>query len=103
MCRSILDAQDGELLVLAGDGPLIQAETLAKLLEIHRRRQYVACTVATCVMETPGAYGRILRDETGEMIGIVEYLDATEAQHQIREINVSVYCFDLARLLEVLA
>ncbi len=100
--RPFLDGQEGELLVLAGDGPLIQAETLAKLLSIHRQRPYVACTVATCIMGIPGAYGRILRDETGEMLGIVEYLDATEAQHQIQEINVSVYCFDLKRLLGVL-
>jgi len=101
-CRPILEGLDGELLVLAGDGPLVQSETLAKLLEIHRRRRYVACSVATCIMDNPGAYGRILRDEIGEMLGIVEYLDATEAQHQIKEINVSLYCFDLPRLLEVL-
>lgn len=100
--RPFLEGLSGELLVLAGDGPLIQAETLSKLLSIHRQRPYVACTVATCIMQKPGAYGRILRDETGEMLAIVEYLDATEAQHQIQEINVSVYCFDLSRLLEVL-
>jgi bifunctional UDP-N-acetylglucosamine pyrophosphorylase/glucosamine-1-phosphate N-acetyltransferase len=100
--RPLLDGRAGELLVLAGDGPLVQAETLAKLLAIHRKRPYVACTVATCLMPDPGAYGRVVRDETGEMLGIVEHLDATETQHQIREVNVSVYCFDLARLLEVL-
>ena len=102
MCGLLLESQDGELLVLAGDGPLIQPDTLAKLLTIHRERQYVACTVATCIMDKPRAHGRILRDETGQMLGIVEYLDATEAQHEIKEINVSVYCFDLARLVEVL-
>ena len=101
ICRPLLEGMTGELLVLAGDGPLVRSETLTQLLAIHRRRG-AACTLATSIMENPGAFGRIVRDETGEMIGIVEYLDATEAQHRIKEVNVSLYCFDVVRLLEVI-
>ena len=100
-CRDLLDGREGELLVLAGDGPLVQADTLKQLLSIHRRR-HAACTLATSILDDPGAFGRILRDETGELIGIVEHLDASEAQHQIKEVNVSLYCFDVAKLLEVI-
>jgi bifunctional UDP-N-acetylglucosamine pyrophosphorylase/glucosamine-1-phosphate N-acetyltransferase len=101
MCGDLLCGSDGELLVLAGDGPLVQSETLRQLLAVHRRRKS-ACTLATSIMDSPGSFGRVLRDETGELIGIVEYLDASEQQHGIREVNVSLYCFDTASLLEVI-
>jgi len=97
-----LDGVEGELLVLAGDGPLVRAETLEQLLDIQRRRPWLACTLASSIMDRPATYGRILRDDTNEMVGIVEYLDATEDQHGIREINVSIYCFHLGRLREVI-
>ena len=101
VCKPQLAGRDGELLVLAGDGPLVQAETLRQLLAVHRRRRS-ACTLATCIMDNPGSFGRVLRDETGELIGVVEYLDASEQQHAIKEVNVSLYCFDTAKLLEVI-
>ena len=101
MCRPLLDGVDGELLVLAGDGPLVQADTLRQLLAVHRRRK-VACTLATSIMPDPGSFGRVLRDEAGELAGIVEYLDAAEQQARIKEVNVSLYCFDRRRLMEVI-
>jgi len=101
LCQDALQGLTGELLILAGDGPLVQAETLSQLLGVHRRRR-AACTLATSIMTDPGAFGRVIRDETGELAGIVEYLDASEAQHQIREVNVSLYCFDVEKLLEVI-
>ena len=101
MCQSLLAGRTGEVLILAGDGPLVQADTLGQLLQVHRRRR-AACTVATSIMQNPGSFGRIMRDEIGELVGIVEYLDATEAQHRIHEVNVSLYCFDLCRLMEVI-
>jgi bifunctional UDP-N-acetylglucosamine pyrophosphorylase/glucosamine-1-phosphate N-acetyltransferase len=101
VCTPALEGLEGELLVLAGDGPLVQAHTLAELLEIHRRR-HAACTLATSILPDPGNYGRIIRDRTGELVGIVEHLDASEAQHKIQEVNVSLYCFDIGLLRQVL-
>ncbi len=101
LCQPALEGHDGEVLILAGDGPLVQAETLGQLLEVHLRRR-AACTLATSIMGSPGSFGRVIRDETGELAGVVEYLDATEAQHQIREVNVSLYCFDVAQLRQVI-
>jgi len=99
VCRDHLAELSGAVLVLAGDGPLIAPATLRELLETHRR-QRAACTLATSILPDPGRYGRIVRDEAGELIGIVEHLDATDAQRQIREVNVSLYCFDAAALRE---
>jgi UDP-N-acetylglucosamine diphosphorylase/glucosamine-1-phosphate N-acetyltransferase len=101
VCRDELAGLSGPVLVLAGDGPLIRPATLRKLLETHRSRG-AACTLATSILDDPGRYGRILRDANGELAGIVEYLDATEAQRAIREVNVSVYCFDAAALRSVI-
>ena len=100
-CGDHLAERSGPVLVLAGDGPLIRPQTLRKLLETHAREQ-ASCTLATCVMPDPRRYGRILRGDNGRLVGIVEYLDADEPQRQIREVNVSLYCFDADRLRQVL-
>ena len=77
------------------------SETLRELLETHAR-EHAACTLATSVLPEPGRYGRVVRDADGEVAGIVEYLDADEAQREIREVNVSLYCFDADALRSVL-
>ncbi len=93
VCEDHLAGLDGPVIVLAGDGPLIRAETLGQLLATHAETS-AACTLATSILPDPGRYGRILRDDAGELAGIVEYLDADEAQRAVREVNVSIYCFD---------
>ena len=101
VCGEHLREAAGPVLVLAGDGPLVRAETLKELLASHAEQQ-AACTLATSILSDPARYGRILRDGRGELAGIVEYLDATPAQREIREVNVSLYCFDAAALRDVL-
>jgi bifunctional UDP-N-acetylglucosamine pyrophosphorylase/glucosamine-1-phosphate N-acetyltransferase len=102
VCKDELAGLSGPVLVLAGDGPLLRPATLKKLLQTHLETQ-AACTLATSVLEDPAAYGRVVRDAAGELSGIVEYLDASPAQRQIKEVNVSVYCFDAAALRDVAA
>jgi len=101
VCQDRLAGLEGPVLVLAGDGPLIRSQTLRQLLDTHRRER-AACTLATSILDEPARYGRILRDEGGTLLGIVEYLDATEQQRAVREVNVSVYCFDAQALRWVL-
>lgn len=97
VCREQLQPLQGPVLVLAGDGPLIRPETLRQLLATHTKEQ-AACTLATSILPEPAKYGRIIRDAAGAVAGIIEYLDATEAQRAVREVNVSVYCYDAAEL-----
>jgi bifunctional UDP-N-acetylglucosamine pyrophosphorylase/glucosamine-1-phosphate N-acetyltransferase len=101
VCRRELSRLSGPVLVVAGDGPLVRSETLQRLLEEHVRSG-AACTLATSILDDPGRYGRIVRDGRGELVGIVEYLDADETQRGIKEVNVSLYCFDAAALVGVL-
>jgi bifunctional UDP-N-acetylglucosamine pyrophosphorylase/glucosamine-1-phosphate N-acetyltransferase len=90
----------GDLLLLCGDVPLLTAETIAQLLELHRR-EAAAVTVLTASLPDPRGYGRILRE--GENIsGIVEEKDASESQRAIREINTGTYVFDADFVFSVL-
>jgi bifunctional UDP-N-acetylglucosamine pyrophosphorylase/glucosamine-1-phosphate N-acetyltransferase len=90
---------DGEVVVLAGDGPLVRAETLKKVIDKHRASK-AAATIATSVVDDPTGYGRIIRDANGRFAAIVEDKDATDAQKKVREINPSIYCFDAHKLVE---
>ncbi len=90
------------VLVLPGDAPLLDAEVMGELLSAHERTG-AAVTLLTARMERPDGYGRILRDEAGQILGIVEDRDATAEQRRIREINTLVACFDRALLSQALA
>ena len=85
-----LDADDGDVIVLPGDTPLIRPETLAALVLEHRLSG-AACTLLTARME--GHYGRVVRDEEGRVRRIVEHRDATEEERLIDEMNTSIYVF----------
>ena len=94
--QAVQDARSGTnlsgrtVLVLPGDVPLIEAETLRSLLAAHCG----GVTVATMLPPDPSGYGRIVRDEGGKVVGIVEHRDATEAQRGIGEVNTSIYAID---------
>ena len=87
----------GTVLVTSGDVPLLAGETLVALTAEHTSRGS-AVTVVTARVPDPSGYGRILRDETGAVRGIVEQKDATEEQRAITEINSGIYAFDAATL-----
>lgn len=91
------DLDEGELLVLPGDAPLVQPETLRRLVEVHRA-QHAGATLLSAVMDDPTGYGRIVRSKSGRVSNIVEHRDATESEREIREVGTSIYCFDLPLL-----
>jgi len=104
--RAALDLvrDSGTVLVLSGDHPLISADVVRGLLEAHRESG-AAATVMTTVLEEPGNYGRIIRDDHGNLDRIVEAKepgDATPEQLAIREVNTGTYAFDAAALAEAL-
>jgi bifunctional UDP-N-acetylglucosamine pyrophosphorylase/glucosamine-1-phosphate N-acetyltransferase len=84
-------------LVVPGDAPLLRSETLAALLDTHRRGE-AAATVLSAELPNPADYGRIVRDSEGRVAAIVEEKAATAEQRAIREVNSSIYSFTLAAL-----
>lgn len=99
--KEYLKGKKGKVLVLNGDVPLIRPETLNKLIEKSIENKEYA-TLLTAIYDDPTGYGRIVRDEGGNIEGIVEEKDTTEEQKKITEINAGIYCFDIEALLEAL-
>lgn len=99
--RGLLEGRSGPLIVVAGDGPMLKAETLGELLDRHTREGNDA-TMLTACMDEPSGYGRIVRDPAGAFIRCVEEKDATPDELKIQEVGVSIYCFNVAPLLDAL-
>ena len=91
--RPLLEGRSETVLVCYADMPLLSAETLRRLLELHGEDKG-PITMLTVEADDPMGFGRILRDEGGQVVGIVEEAVATEEQKAIRELNCGVYCFD---------
>ena len=102
MCKASLEKHSGPVVVVAGDSPMLQASSLKKLLTAFDKDQ-PACLLGTLVKDDPKGLGRIVRDENGQFVRIVEEKDATEAQRAIQEVNMSTYVFDSASLQFALA
>jgi bifunctional UDP-N-acetylglucosamine pyrophosphorylase/glucosamine-1-phosphate N-acetyltransferase len=91
----------GTVLASCGDVPLLDTSTLAGLLAEHHRAGHAVTVLATMV-EDPTGYGRVLRDRSGAVTGIVEHRDATAAQRAIHETNAGVFAFDAGVLRDAL-
>lgn len=96
-----LKGKKGKVLILNGDHPIIRPETLKRLIDESTENKEYA-TALTIYYDKPNMYGKIIRDEHGNMKEIVEYKDATEEQRQIKEVNMGIYCFDIEELLVAL-
>jgi bifunctional UDP-N-acetylglucosamine pyrophosphorylase / glucosamine-1-phosphate N-acetyltransferase len=90
--QAALAGFSGDILVLAGDAPLLTSAVLAGLVATHRRES-AAVTVLSFESDDPSAYGRVLRDEAGRLRAIVEASDATPDELAVRELNSSIYVF----------
>ena len=99
--KEYLKGKKGKVLVLNGDVPLIRPETLNKLIEKSIENKEYA-TLLTAIYDNPTGYGRIVRDEGGNIEAIVEEKDTTPSQKEIKEINAGIYCFDIEELLSAL-
>ncbi len=98
MCRGQLADSRGPVLVVAGDSPLLQAKSVKTLIE-NFSESGAACLLGTVDKQDPTSHGRIVRDDAGKFMAIVEEKDATPDQRAIREVNVSTYVFDSQQLL----
>ena len=93
----VLKDKRGTLLVLYGDVPLLTAGTLGRLVDHHRGSQ-AAATVLTAEVADPYGYGRIVRDQAGKLLRIVEERDASAEERAVSEINSGIYALSLAPL-----
>lgn len=99
--RKYLEGKKGKVVILYGDVPIIRPETLQNLISKSIKNKEYA-TLLTAKYENPTGYGRIIRDEGGNIKAIVEEKDADEEQKKIKEINSGIYCFDIEELLKAL-
>lgn len=92
---------DGFVVVLTGDAPLIREETMKNAVEYHAQSGNSA-TVITAILDDATDYGRIVRDSLGNVLRIVEQKDANDEEKRIKEINSGMYVFNGADLLSSL-
>ncbi|MBC8287293.1 MAG: NTP transferase domain-containing protein [Nitrospinae bacterium] len=91
--KAKLESFEGLVLVLCGDMPLIRPNTLLQMLAGHRASG-AKCTVLTLKSGGSHDFGRIIRDDEGSILKIVEFKDASAAEKKVDEFNSGVYCFD---------
>lgn len=99
--ETVLRDFNGDVLVLCGDVPLLRTTTLRRLLDEHRQRR-ATLTMLTTRLEHPTGYGRVMRNDQGQVIGIVEERDATASQRAVCEVNGGVYCLQASFLFAAL-
>ncbi|WP_302226853.1 bifunctional UDP-N-acetylglucosamine diphosphorylase/glucosamine-1-phosphate N-acetyltransferase GlmU [Veillonella magna] len=100
--KPVLGDFDGIIVLMCGDTPLVTEDTIKALLNEHATTG-AAATVLTAHMENPTGYGRIIRDEEGKVLRIVEQKDGTPDELAVQEINTGMYAFDSQKLWPCLA
>ena len=100
--KPVLGDFDGTIVLMCGDTPLVTEDTIKALLKEHAATG-AAATVLTAHMENPTGYGRIIRDEEGKVLRIVEQKDGTPDELAVQEINTGMYAFDSQKLWPCLA
>jgi bifunctional UDP-N-acetylglucosamine pyrophosphorylase/glucosamine-1-phosphate N-acetyltransferase len=84
-------------LILYGDVPLTHHDTLAELVNLQQKDP-LGIALMTCFLDDPTGYGRIKRDDSGSVIGIVEHKDASEKEKMINEVNTGILCCNSSQL-----
>lgn len=103
MVEPALEKFYGDVLIITGDTPLLQAKTLGSFVEEHQRyRGMLSGCVLSAVTSTPKGYGRIVRSSVGEFMKIVEEKDATDEEKLITEINTGIFVVKSVTLFAVL-
>ena len=97
----VIKNSKGEVVILNGDTPLITAETINKAIEYHKNNGNQA-TVITAILDDATGYGRIVRDNDGSVLKIVEQKDASKEEKKINEVNSGMYVFAAQSLVYAL-
>jgi bifunctional UDP-N-acetylglucosamine pyrophosphorylase / glucosamine-1-phosphate N-acetyltransferase len=102
MCEPEIRKHGGDVIILAGDIPLVRGEVLKTLVSAHREDR-AAASMATALLDDPTGYGRVVRDEAGQFLRIVEQIDCTPEEREIREVFPSLYCVKAEELIFALS
>ena len=94
-----LYGKNGHLLILYGDVPNIKHSTLSPIVDEHIKEN-ADVTMITAILEDPTGYGRIIRDQSGNLIKIVEEKDCNKSEKAIKEINPGIYIFKISKLFK---
>lgn len=101
MAEDALKGKQGTTLILLGDMPLINDKVIDKIIQKHEQSEN-DLTVVTTNFDNPKGYGRIIRDQYGNINAIVEHNDCTPEQKQIKEVNTGIYAVNNKYLFDVL-
>jgi len=96
-----LDRFEGKIVVVVGDAPFLDKKTVLGLLS-HFETKKFACVLLSAIYDKPPPYGRVIRNEYGDLVKIVEEKDASEVEKKINEVSSSHYCFDKEKLFSAL-
>lgn len=99
--RPHIDATLEHIALVVGDHPFISGDALKFLVTEHKKHR-AATSLLTVTYDNPPGYGRIVRDQVGRILKIVEQKDATPEEAQIKEVNISTYCFHVPTVLPLL-
>ena len=92
---------DGDVLILSGDVPLLSYDTVERFISFHANNNFTA-SLLSAIFEDPFGYGRIIREDSGKFIDILEEKDAGQDVKKIKEINSGIYLVDCKNLFEAL-
>lgn len=104
VCRPFLEKKYGAILLLYGDNPFVDTETLRRVKNKHEKSGAVITMPTFITPDFKGwregfyNFGRIIRSPAGELRAIVEYKDCTEKEKKIRELSPGCFVFDAAWL-----
>jgi len=101
MARELLVDLEGTTIVFYGDHALFTTETIAQLFASHEQSD-AKMTMLTATPDDPTGYGRLIRDEAGNVVRVVEQKDATADELLVKEINTGMACYDNKILFEAL-
>lgn len=100
-CEKALEGFEGDILVVCGDTPFVTSQLLEELVRFHRSNR-AAGTVLSFRPPDPSGYGRIVRNQAGDLVAIVEESDASPEEKAITEVNSGIYCFERAAVFRAL-